>query len=249
MTPSTVEQLTISRRSVMTSAVATGAVLTSCNLGASATSAQDLKAQRPRVTAFIDGAGSVESSLQMLEAYAVDADLVIVSVPDERRYSHLIRSLGEAINVVRKRQSYVLVLSQPPALSDPFTCNRLIGPQGMITPFLDKIDIVSWQTKLGVIAATNSEQLDELRHHFSTGVRPDLIVCHGGFRDGFHEDVDRASAAYKVHLQDIDNKGPKILTPSGQILTQAAPGFMQGVTAKIDVMAVRQARARPDADL
>ena len=245
-----VEQRAISRRCIMISAgAASGALgLVPAKLTARTASVQNLKIQQPRVTAFVDGVGSVGASLQMLEAYAVDADLVIVSVPDARRFRHLTRSLAEVIDVTRKSQSHVLALSQSPAYSPSFVLSRLMGPEGLITPFMDKVGVVSWHTELGVIVATNSEQSDNLDCHSSIGIAHDLIVYYGNasddFDDAFQENIDPASTAYKVDLQYLGKKGPKIYAPNGQILTQATPGFAQGVTAKINVMAARQARIR-----
>ncbi|MEQ8734799.1 MAG: hypothetical protein RIC29_07730 [Rhodospirillaceae bacterium] len=246
----TLSQCEVSRRSVMMSAVAAGGALAFVPMRkptADTSFVQDLKIQQPRVTAFADGSGLAASSLpilELIEAYTVDADLVIVSIADEKRLKHFNRSLDQTTNLLQKHQSYVLVLSESPEVSTPFTWNTLIGAQGVIAPYLDEVDLVSWQTEFGVISATTSGKLTEFARYSSANILPDLIVCHGDLGDTFQVEVDHALTAYKIDLHDLDNKGAKIYALNGEILTQAAPGFQQGVTAKIDVMEARQTRTR-----
>lgn len=250
MVPPTLSQCVVSRRSVMMSAVAAGGALAFVPISkptADTSFVQDLKIQQPRVTAFADGSGLAESSLpilELIEAYTVDSDLVIVSIANEKRLIHFNRSLDQAANLSHKHQSYVLVLSESPEVSNPFIRNTLIGPQGVVAPYLDKVALVSWQTELGVITTTTTGRLTEFARYSNASILPDLIVCHGDLGDTFQAEVDNALTAYKIDLHYLDNKGAKIYALNGEILTQAAPGFQQGVTAKIDVMAARQTRTR-----
>lgn len=238
MAGSILTSLDLSRRAAL--AMASGAVASAglCPVGAQASGriARSLKVPLPRVVA-VDASGGpivnmigVPNALEWATSQVKIVDLIAVNRHDFKIGAI---EIDFAQDWAQHHSCYVALVGED---------TIVIGPEGRLEALLMESDVLSYATEIGVIAICSEDNK-------SIPSSAEIVIKTSVNRDRTIPNTNVPEAAlngfYLIDFSPGQNEqcvGPAMYRPDGGVMTHAAAGWGQGVTATLNIAALRKVR-------